>query len=102
MNVKALQIGLILILMLAVLTWMRSEGRYDFDIRSVIPFMHGEVTLYDWGGLAIILFGLWGLGRLRDNVPRSDRERDSDFDVVGRGEQGRPIDPETDGRGYRL
>ena len=65
MNAQIVKVAAILIITMAVLFWLRSDGRYDFDIRSIIPFMRGEATLHDWGGLCLIGLGLWGLGRLR-------------------------------------
>lgn len=65
MNTKILQIAAIVLITLAVLIWLRSDGRYDFDLRETLPFLRGKVTLHDWGSLAIIALGLWGLGRLR-------------------------------------
>ena len=65
MNAKILRIVVILVIMLAVLSWIRSDGRYDFDIRTIVPFMHGsDVTIYDWGGLILIALGVWGFARL--------------------------------------
>ena len=65
MNVRMAKILLVLLVSLAVLGWLRADGSYDFDIRSIIPFMRGsEVGLHDWGGLILIGLGVWGLGRL--------------------------------------
>jgi hypothetical protein len=76
MNLKIIQIAAILLVTLAILSWLRSDGRYDFDIRSILPFMRGKVTMYDWGSLTLIVLGLWGLGRLnrmqRPHDPRPD------------------------------
>ncbi|MBN2560186.1 MAG: hypothetical protein JXQ75_04585 [Phycisphaerae bacterium] len=65
MNAKILRIVVVLVVALSVLAWIRSNGRHDFDIRSVIPFMHGsDVSLYDWAGLVVIALGAWSLARL--------------------------------------
>lgn len=65
MNTKVIQVTVIVIVTLVVLGWLRSDGSYDFDLRSILPFLRGEVTLHDWGALALLGLGLWGLGRLR-------------------------------------
>ena len=82
MNTKILQVVAILIITFAALSWIRSDGQYDFDIRSIIPFMRGsDISLYDWGGLALILLGIWGIGRLR----RGAEERQQPVESQGRG-----------------
>lgn len=70
-NMKIIQIAAIILVTLAILSWLRSDGRYDFDIRTIIPFMRGEVTLYDFGSLVLIILGLCGLSSLR----RASRDR---------------------------
>ena len=64
-NARILVVTVILIGTFALLGWMHAENTYDFDIRSIIPFMRGRgVTLHDWGALALILLGVWGIRRL--------------------------------------
>ena len=90
MNIKALQIVIILLITFAVLSWIRSDGEYDFDIRSIIPFMRGsDISIYDWGGLALILYGLWGLGRLRGGARTTIRPLESEPEPI---EEYEPID----------
>ena len=64
-HARVLVITLILIATFALLGWMRSDNMYDFDIRQTLPFLRGRgVTLHDWGALALILLGVWGIHRL--------------------------------------
>ncbi len=75
MTIKAIKITIVTIVTLAILNWMRTD-RFDFDIRSIIPFTRGEVTLYDWGGLTLVVLCLWGYGRLyrdfEETAPQPD------------------------------
>lgn len=64
MSWKPLKISAILIVAFAAMVWLRSNGRHGFDIRSVVPFMRGTVTVYDFGGLALAAFACWRLARL--------------------------------------
>ena len=87
-HARVLVITLILIATFALLGWMRSDNMYDFDIRSVIPFMRGRgVTLHDWGALALILLGVWGVRRLYKSANTSGSRKqsrshvDEDYDV---------------------
>ena len=82
MNTKTLHIVLILVVSLAVLAWLRSDGHYDFDVRSVIPFMRGEVTLHDWAGVVLIVLGIWGTSLLQARPHRVDEPPDEDYDVL--------------------
>ena len=92
MNTKVLQIFVILLIGFVVLNWLRSDGSYDFDIRSAIPFMRGRgITLHDWGGLILLVLGVWGVSRLyrstesgnesSSNGDWYDEEDDVDADV---------------------
>ena len=95
MNTKILQVVAILIITFAALSWIRSDGQYDFDIRSIIPFTRGEkITLYDWGALVLIVFGLCGIGRLYrpaedvDDSPEADIEDTEDYEVLDEPDDG--------------
>lgn len=66
MNRRIVLIVLTVVVALSLLSWIRSEGRHAFDIRSIVPFMRGsDTTVYDWGGLVLVVVGIWGLLRLR-------------------------------------
>ena len=73
-NVRILVVTFILMGTFALLGWMRADSVFDFDIRSIIPFMRGRcVTRHDWGALALILLGVWGIRRLcRPTEPKGD------------------------------
>ncbi len=64
MNAKLAKLTVILVLVLSLMVWLRGNT-YDFDIRSIIPFMRNQVTLYDWAGLAIGCLFAWGVSRIR-------------------------------------
>jgi hypothetical protein len=64
MNTRVIQVLVILIISLAILAFIR--GGLDFDIRSIVPFMSGgEITLFDWGGLVLLILVVWGIFRVR-------------------------------------
>ena len=60
-------ITVVLVVGIAIIAWLR-QGGFDYpgkDIRKIIPFMRGKpITIYDFGGVAMILLGLWGWRRL--------------------------------------
>ncbi|MBL1216575.1 MAG: hypothetical protein D8M59_03685 [Planctomycetes bacterium] len=86
-------IAIVILLALTALVWLRGEGRNDFDLRTVVPFMrsrsdsHVGVNLYDYAGLALLIMAGLGLARLsfslrqtsHDPSPRPAR-RDDDTD----------------------
>jgi hypothetical protein len=79
MNAKVLQVAVILLISFAMLSWIRSNGVYDFDIRSVLPFFRGpHVTLYDFAGLALILLAVCGCARVRRAASDDARVDQSD------------------------
>jgi len=86
-NSKIITITIIVILTCAALIWIRSDGLYDFDIRTVLPFMGGrrDIGAYDWGGLALVGLGLWGIGRLLHRGQTSGDEqsgvRDDEYEI---------------------
>ena len=65
MNFKIMKLTAILLVTIVALNYLRANGVFDFDIRTIVPFMRGDVTVHDWGGLALIGLGLWGLARLQ-------------------------------------
>jgi hypothetical protein len=86
-NSKIILITIILVLTFAALVWIRSDGLYDFDIRTALPFMGGRrgIGAYDWAGIALLAISLWGLGRLlrRSQPPDDERRwtRDDDYEI---------------------
>ncbi|MCY2954841.1 MAG: hypothetical protein NTU53_23160 [Planctomycetota bacterium] len=63
-NRKLVAITFILMTMFAVIMWMRGNS-HTFDVRTIVPFLDGKpVAIYSFGGLALILLGLWGLSRI--------------------------------------
>jgi hypothetical protein len=80
-HARVLVVTLILIAAFALLGWMRSDNAYDFDLRSILPFMRGRgVTLHDWGALALILLGVWGIRRLcRPTESKGDSSSPSEW-----------------------
>lgn len=73
MNAKILKCAAIVLVAVAILAWLREDGVYDFDLRTIIPFMHGERGVYDLGGIALLGLGWWGVMRLRHrSAPRED------------------------------
>jgi hypothetical protein len=64
---KPIIITVAVVVTLAILVWLRNDS-YTFSVLKTIPFLRGpDVTLYDWGALALLGLGLWGLSRLRRN-----------------------------------
>ena len=80
MTSKIIKTTIATIVTLAILGWLRAD-RFDFDIRSIIPFMRGEVTLYDWCGLSLVVFGLWGYSRLyREDEETASEPEEYDYE----------------------
>lgn len=70
MNTRVVTITIVLMIAFALISWIRSNGAYDFDIRTILPFTSGSpVDLYDWASLALIVIAAWGLVRLYSNAP---------------------------------
>ena len=71
---RILRIALVTILVictLGLLAWLRAD--YATDIRSILPLLGGrEVGLYDFAGLALVVYGLWALTRF--SSARRDQE----------------------------
>lgn len=65
MNLKVMKLAALVLVTFVALNWLRADGVFDFDIRSIVPFMRGDVTVHDWGGLALIGLGIWGFARLQ-------------------------------------
>jgi len=86
-NSKIILITIIVILTLAALVWIRSDGIYDFDVRSALPFMGGRrgISAYDWAGIALLAISLWGLSRLLHRGQTSGDEeqgmRDDEYEI---------------------
>ena len=87
MNSKLILVTIIVILTFAALIWIRSDGAYDFDIRTVLPFMGGrrDIGAYDWAGIALLAISLWGLSRLLHRGQTSGDEqqgvRDDEYEI---------------------
>lgn len=86
MSTKIFKLALIALITFALIGWLRVDGFFDFDIRAIVPFMRGDVTIHDWGALALIILGCWGAARLR----RGTRDQE---DVVGPESDPREIYP---------
>lgn len=76
MNLKFMKLAGILLVTFVALNWLRANGVFDFDIRTIVPFMRGDVTVHDWGGLVLIGLGIWGLSRLRRQTDHGGRNED--------------------------
>lgn len=70
---RTVLVTLVVLLTLALLGWMRAD--HQFDPRRLIPFLHGEATLYDAAGLAVIVIALIGLTRLHRGPATEDDPR---------------------------
>lgn len=80
---RAMLVTIVVLLTLALLGWMRDD--HQFDTRRLIPFLHGEATLYDAAGLVVIVIALWGLARhhrgpVTDDEPRYEYEDPQDLE----------------------
>ena len=80
---RSMLVTVVVLLTLALLGWIRAD--HQFDPRRLIPFLHGEASLYDAAGLVVIGIALWGLARLHrgptpDEEPRYEYEDPYDLD----------------------
>lgn len=79
MNLKIIKLAVIFLITLASLRWLRANGVFDFDLRTIVPFTHGKVTIHDCAGVVLIGLGVWGFMRLQRQISRRE-ENDSSHD----------------------
>lgn len=70
---KVVVITLVVMICFAIINWMRGDSHAP-DIRTVVPFLDGRsISIYSFGGLALVLLGLLGFSRRRTDASGEDR-----------------------------
>lgn len=63
---KAFRVVLIILLIAALMNFVREGGGRTFHIITTLPFAGGhEPAIWDLGGLCLIALGIWGWQRLK-------------------------------------
>jgi len=78
---RAAKLTIILILILALMIWVRSSGRDLGHLAKIIPFCSGNPpSLYDFGALALVILCIAALRRLKHAQTADTQTPDSSHD----------------------
>jgi hypothetical protein len=103
---KAGFIVFVVVIMAAVIVWVRRDSLGNVPLPRVLPGMHGQgLSLHDIGGLVLICMGVWGILRLlrrhRDSeepsnpAPEEPEQDEPEYDVPDETHEQADAEPEN-------